>query len=388
MPNPIVNPVILLSPVESGYVAYDPINDRLHQLNPFASLIAELCDGTRTIADIHALTDPLMPEGKANEVDRWIEDAVKAGFLAWAGDAQTSHRELTGAELYALAKRLNENGKVQTAYLCAKRSVELNPQDWDAWYDLGDMAQSVGRRDEARKAFQVYFDTHPEDAEIEHLLVALRDDTPPPRASDRTIQQIYKGFAATYEVRMRDDLEYQGPERMNEAIASVIGNRSGLEVLDLGCGSGFAGTMLKPRAAYLIGVDLSPEMLELARARNIYDALEAGEITAWLDGHEQSFDIVAACDCLIYFGDLHQIVAAAARRLKPGGILAISMELGERYPYSLTDTGRYAHHPDHVREAAKAAGLRVGAITEAFLRMEYGVPVTGLFAVLQKQGTA
>ena len=41
--------------------------------------------------------------------------------------------------------------------------------------------------------------------------------------------------------------------------------------------------MIKPRAAELVGVDLSPEMIELARARNIYDRLEVAEITAWLD---------------------------------------------------------------------------------------------------------
>jgi predicted TPR repeat methyltransferase len=60
------------------------------------------------------------------------------------------------------------------------------------------------------------------------------------------------------------------------------------------------------------------------------------------------------------------------------------MERGETYPFRLTDTGRYAHHPDHVREAAAAAGLAVAWMEEAFLRMEYGVPVTGLFAVLKK----
>jgi predicted TPR repeat methyltransferase len=60
------------------------------------------------------------------------------------------------------------------------------------------------------------------------------------------------------------------------------------------------------------------------------------------------------------------------------------MERGERFPFQLTDTGRYAHHPDHVREAAAAAGLTVAYLDEAFLRMEYGVPVTGLFAVLKK----
>jgi len=72
---------------------------------------------------------------------------------------------------------------VQTAYLCGKRVVELKPDDWDAWYDLGEICQCVGRREEARGAYQKYFEAHPEDAEIEHLLVALRDDAPPPRAA-------------------------------------------------------------------------------------------------------------------------------------------------------------------------------------------------------------
>ena len=59
------------------------------------------------------------------------------------------------------------------------------------------------------------------------------------------------------------------------------------------------------------------------------------------------------------------------------------MERGERFPFQLTDTGRYAHHPDHVREAAAAAGLSVAHLSENFLRMEYGTPVAGLYAVLR-----
>ena len=65
-----------------------------------------------------------------------------------------------------------------------------------------------------RRAFEIYFKANPDDAEIEHLLIALKDETPPERASDRTIQKIYKDFAWSYETRMRDDLEYKGPERL------------------------------------------------------------------------------------------------------------------------------------------------------------------------------
>ena len=384
MPNPKVHPAILLSPVEGGYVAYDPVLDNLHQLNPVAALLTELCDGSHSTEEIKDIAGPFLPEGKIGEIDRWIEEGMKAGLLVWEGSEPAGGRELSAADLSTLTRRLKFAGKFQSAYLCGKRTVELKPDDWDGWYELGDLAQCVGRREEARDAYQRYFDANPTDGEIEHLLIALKDDAPPPRASDRAIQHIYKNFAASYESRMREDLKYCGPERLHEGITAVIGDKTGLAVLDLGCGSGLAGFGVKSRAAELTGVDLSPDMIELARARNIYDRLEVAEITSWLNQGEAPFDIIQSCDCLIYFGDLSVIVAAAARRLKPGGIFAMSMERGNRMPFHLTDTGRYTHHPDHVRDVAAKAGLAVAQMNESFLRMEYAEEVMGLYAVLQK----
>jgi len=125
-------------------------------------------------------------------------------------------------------------------------------------------------------------------------------------------------------------------------------------------------------------------MLDLARKRNIYDRLEVGEITQWLKQGSELFDLIASCDVVIYFGDVHELVAAARDRLSPGGLFAFSMERGQTYPFRITDTGRYEHHPDHIREAAAAAGMKVAYLEDAFLRMEYGSPVTGLFAVLKR----
>ena len=386
MANPTVNPVILLSPVEGGYVAYDPAGDNLHQLNPIAALITELCDGTRSVEEVSALVGPLVPDGDAAGIARWIDDSMKAGLLVWEGSEPAARRELSAAELSTLTKRLREAGKVQPAYLCGKRTVELNPDDGDAWYNLGEIAQCVGKRDEARVAYRKYLDANPDDGEVEHLLIALNDDRPPPRASDHAIQHIYKNFAASYESRMCEDLKYAGPERLQDGIKAVIGDKSGLMMLDLGCGSGLMGVNTKWRAADLTGVDLSPEMIELARARNIYDRLEIAEITGWLDQGGKLFDLIVSSDCLIYFGDLGGIVTAAARRLVPGGLFAFSMERGNRSPFHLTDTGRYSHHPDHVRDVAAQAGLEVSQLNEAFLRYEYGEEVMGLYAVLRKPG--
>jgi predicted TPR repeat methyltransferase len=385
MPTLAVKPGILLSPVEDGYVAYDPASDTLHQLNPLAALLAELCDGRRTAAEIRTLAGPLLPADRAGEIDQWMTTALQAGLLI-PESGEAGAREFSAAELYDLVQRLKDHGKMQTAYICAKRVVELDPQDWQAWYLLADLCQYVGKRDEARDAYQKYFAAHPEDAEIEHLLIALKDEAPPERVSDRTIKHIYKGFARTFDGRLVDDLKYQGPERLIELVTSVFGNQGGLAIVDLGCGSGLAGQRLRPLASNLVGIDLSPEMLELARQRAIYDRLELAEITAWLESGSETFDLITSCDCLIYFGDLTRIAAAAAHRLRPNGVFAFTLERGQRPPFHLTDTGRYEHHPDHVQQVAAATGLDVAALREAFLRYEYAVEVIGLLAALRKAG--
>jgi predicted TPR repeat methyltransferase len=388
MANPTIKPSILVAPVEEGYVAYDPASDTLHQLNPFASLLAELCDGTRGVEEIRAMVAPLMQQDDAVEVDRWVEAGLKSGLLVWSDTEGAGLKQFSPSELYEFAVRLKAAGNPQPAYLCTKRALEVAPDHWDAWYDFADLCLAVGKRDEARRAFETYFKANPDDAEVEHLLYALKDERPPERASDRTIQKIYKDFAWSYESRMREDLEYKGPERLLDAIRSVIGDEAGLNVVDLGCGSGFAGMVLKPFASRLIGIDLSPDMLELAKKRAIYDGLEVAEITDWLNQCDESFDLISCCDCLIYFGDLTKITQAAAKRLKPGGVFAITTEAGPTYPFRIADTGRYEHHPDHIRDAAAAAGLSLAHLQQAFLRFEYGAEVTANYAVLRKEGGA
>jgi predicted TPR repeat methyltransferase len=382
--NPVLNPEVGLSPVEGGYLAYDSVRDYLHELNATGALLAELCDGSRSVEEIRALAGPLMPEGQADGIDGWIKTGVEAGLLVWGDGARVPPRELTADELTSLAAHLQESGKNETAFLCLQRVTELTPVNPDAWHALGFAAQAVGRREAARDVFANYLEARPEDASIRLILTALRDEAPPPRASNECILQIFSDFSSHYDSKMRDNLSYQAPERIQELIQSEMGGTSGLEILDIGCGTGLAGVALKERAARLVGIDLSPEMIEHARERGIYDQLEVAEITEWLKETEGQFDLIVACDCLVYFGDLQPVAALAARRLKPGGCFAFTTERGEKFPFHLTDSGRYTHHPDHVREVAASAGLTVVRLEEGFLRTERGVEVTGLLALLRK----
>jgi predicted TPR repeat methyltransferase len=379
---PAVAPDVLLTPVTKGYVAYSTANDRLYHLNPVAALIVELCNGQRSVEKIQSFVAPLLPEGGQLEVDHWIANAIQEGLLINSTEAASSPSALDSDQLTELAGRLRKHGKIRTAFLCQQRAVTLDPDDPWKWTSLGELAHILGRRADARRAYEYLLEIQPDDAEIRHLLVALRDEAPPERVPDECIQQLYARFSAFYESQMLEELYYEGPERLLNAICDVVGDRQIPSVLELGCGTGLLGQLLKPNALRLVGVDLSPEMAAVAAERDFYDQVEVAEITSWLDDCRETFDLIVACDTLIYFGDLRQVICRAARRLRPGGAIGFSVEQTKSTPFRLTDSGRYAHHSDHIRQVAASAGLSIACLREEYMRMEYGEEVIGLFVVM------
>ena len=84
MQNPALNPAIQLIQTENGYAAYDSTTDKLHELNPTASLIVELCDGSRSVEEICAFLEPMLPEASAEGVQA-LDRGGSRGGTASAG---------------------------------------------------------------------------------------------------------------------------------------------------------------------------------------------------------------------------------------------------------------------------------------------------------------
>jgi predicted TPR repeat methyltransferase len=122
-------------------------------------------------------------------------------------------------------------------------------------------------------------------------------------------------------------------------------------------------------------------MLARAKEKNVYDALVQGELTDYLRGSMDAFDLIVSADTLVYFGSLEDVVAAAAGALRRRGLLIFTLEdaAGNDAPrgYRLELHGRYSHARDYVERLLTGAGL-VCEIAHAELRMESGIPVAGL----------
>ena len=377
-----LKPSVVVSPCDDGALAYDIESGQLHRLNPLAALIVELTSAQRSQEDILAEVAPLLGESSAVGCEAWIAQAIAEGLLI---DATVATAPPSADELRRISTELRRTDHVLAAFLCQQQAVEIDSSDPQQWYRLGELAHIVGRRVEARAAYEEYQRACPQDAEVEHLLLALRDALPPPRASNTCIEHIYSYFASFYDRNMCEELEYQAPKFLWEALAMALSGRKDLIALDAGCGTGLFGLAIKPATQCLVGVDLSEAMIDQARQRGIYDSLEKAELTEWFGRDPaRQYDVIGLCDTLIYFGDLGQVLPAAFKHLKPGGMLGFTVEKGEVSPFIFTDSGRFAHHQNHLLAVVDAAGYRVVTQAEEVLRFEYGEAVHGWVTVVQR----
>jgi predicted TPR repeat methyltransferase len=159
--------------------------------------------------------------------------------------------------------------------------------------------------------------------------------------------------------------------------------RGALAIVDAGCGTGLCGPLLRPWAARLAGCDLSVGMLRRARPRGCYDVLHKAELGHYLNTQPGAFDVVVSADTLCYFGDLHEVLVAAARALRPGGRIIFTVEAlaaADAQAVRLQPHGRYAHARGHVEHGLQAAGFEALSIEPAVSRREGGQDVAGWLA--------
>ncbi len=100
----------------------------------------------------------------------------------------------------------------------------------------------------------------------------------------------------------------------------------GLRVLDLGCGGGHNGALLKKAGAReVVGIELDAGAAQEARKR--LDAVVEGDL-AHLDPAQlgdRPFDAILASDVLEHLVEPEDVLAKALTRLRPGGAVVISL---------------------------------------------------------------
>jgi len=280
-----------------------------------------------------------------------------------------------------LGNALGDLQKLDEALDAHRQAMRLAPQSADSYRHLGAMLYTVGRVEEATEIYKQWLALFPDDPRARHFVASCTGESVPGRASDDYVRAEFEGFAATFDDSLAR-LEYRAPGLVAGEVVRIFGDaQARLAVLDAGCGTGLCGPLLRPTASFLCGVDLSPAMVELARKRSLYDALVVEELTAYLRAHEASFDLVVSADTLVYFGDLGEVVPAAARTLRPGGALVFTVEASadEEAPagFRIHPHGRYSHTRGYLVRVLGQAGFVDATVVETTLRKEAAKWVDG-----------
>lgn len=299
----------------------------------------------------------------AGELDNALDEAREASSL---------NPGVAPAAL-ALGEALLAKGALPTAIAELQRAQRLDPTLEQARYLTAKAWLEAG---EAANALAVIESLEPS-AERDALTVRAHAIAGASRSDPGYVRHLFDQFSADYDDRMLGQLDYAAPQILKDLADLVMPGRSELSVLDLGCGTGLAGLLFKPRAARLDGIDLSPAMIEKARMRGIYDHLFVGDIETALNGE---YDLILAADTLVYLGDLKSVFGAVARHLAPGGFFLFTTEAKDGSDYELGPKRRWRHSESYLREAAKKAGLSVAGLVSASPRTESHQPVPG-FAV-------
>src|ERR1044072_7218355 len=278
-----------------------------------------------------------------------------------------SSGDLVAGLRVALARALPLRGDLAAAADLLQQAIELAPGFASAWFALGDIRAQLGERDEAIAAFREarsadVDDRHGAGLRLMQLGAEKLSDMPP-----AYVRSLFDQYAPKFEKALVDDLGYRGPALLFRAVLAVraAARKPALfrHAIDLGCGTGLAAQAFAKEVDRFTGIDLSPRMLEQARATGLYAELEEGEMLQELHSKTDArADLNLAADAMVYVNDLAPLVREAARVLVAGGLLAFTTETHDGRGVILGESLRYAHSATCVRQAIDAAGLTMARL--------------------------
>lgn len=284
-----------------------------------------------------------------------------------------------------LARDLRLTGQFDKAMAAYNALIETSATDTLALMGRVQTALSSDNPALALKDCETLLALHPDNEEVLFYMDLARGNTPV-RQPAAIVRSLYDGFAELYDQHVVAGLKYKLPREVARIITERYPDRA-LNVLDLGCGTGLLGACLGRIQGALVGVELSPRMIDQAARHNVYDRFHNVDLHDALEATPPSlYDVIAALDVFIYAGDMTAAIPQAYSILRSGGHFIFSCERAEERGADLVlrPSQRYAHKTSHIESLCQAAGFGETLVETMPLRYENNQPVEGFLVIARK----
>lgn len=155
----------------------------------------------------------------------------------------------------------------------------------------------------------------------------------------------YDEFATQYAqmVAAREEVGIERDPIMPQFL-NLLGDVSGLTVLDAGCGEGYLARILAQRGAHVTGIDLAPRLVQMAQAKDPagQTAYQVADLSQPLPAYREHFDLIVSHFVLNDVSDYRGFVTTLGSVAKRGGRLICSLN----NPYSLVVRGHLTNYFD------------------------------------------
>jgi len=187
------------------------------------------------------------------------------------------------------------------------------------------------------------------DRSIEHQIDILKGkevDTTPMEFIENTFDH----YANKFDHHLINILNYSVPNFIEKELNLIDKKIKFENVIDLGCGTGLCGKFLKNKSSNLIGIDISPRILEKADKKNIYDKLICSNFIDYLKKTSSQFDLFVAADVFIYTGEISETFDLIKKRATKESYFIFSTETLNQGNYKLQESGRFSHSENYIKQ--------------------------------------
>jgi len=255
-----------------------------------------------------------------------------------------------------LSSIYSRNNKYESGITIGEKMVEYFPNDERSYKSLAKIYLKLENKQKAKEYYTKVLQLNPKDEESKFILNSI-DGITPKLAPRSYIENLFDGYSINFEKSLVQDLKYDIPNIMKEFYEEKIGFNNNINNgIDLGCGTGLSGQPFQSNIENFYGIDLSFNMIEIAKKKNIYKKLYHFDLNDFLSKTKSKYDFIIALDVFIYVGELLETFENISKCSENGASFIFCTEHQSDEGFKLVKA-RYRHSESYIKKVLAITGF-------------------------------